>query len=74
MLSSIFDPKLLLPVLFLSLPFYFLAKFLEQKLQPRRSGKQFLLWLITILVSAFLYFYVFGTLYIQFIHPRLFAN
>ena len=74
MLNSIFNPSLLLPVLFFSLPFYFLAKFLEKKLQPRHSGKQFLLWLTAILVSAFLYFYVFGTLYVQFIHLRLFAN
>ncbi len=71
---TVLNFKLLIPVLFLSLPFYFLAKFLEQKLQPRQSSKQFLLWLIAVLVSAFLYFYVFGTLYIQFIHPRLFAN
>jgi polyferredoxin len=71
---TVLNFKLLIPVLFLSLPFYFLAKFFEKKLQPRSSGKQFFLWLMAILVSAFLYFYVFGTLYIQFIHPRLFAN
>ncbi|MES2777689.1 MAG: hypothetical protein V4722_26155 [Bacteroidota bacterium] len=74
MLIAIFNPTVLLPVLFLSLPFYFFSKFLERKIQPRSSGRQFLLWIAVVLLSAFVYFFVFGSLYVQFIHHRLFGN
>ncbi|MEO7312670.1 MAG: hypothetical protein ABIX01_19950 [Chitinophagaceae bacterium] len=68
------DFSVLLPVLFLSLPFYFIAKFLEQKIKPRTSGKRFLTWVLAVLVSAFVYFFVLVGFYIRFIHPRLFHN
>ena len=74
MLLSIYNFKLLLPVVFFSLPFYFISKYLERKIKPRESGKQFLMWIIVVLLSAFIYFFVFGTLYVKFIHHSLFSN
>lgn len=74
MVIAIFNPTVLLPVLFLSLPFYFFSKFLERKIQPRNSGKQFLIWIAVVLLSAFIYFFVLGSLYFEFIHHRLFGN
>jgi len=74
MLITIFNPQLLLPVFFLSLPFYFISKYLEKKIQPRKGGKQFLIWIVAVLASAFIYFFVFGTFYLRFIHHRLFHN
>jgi len=74
MFPSIFNPTLLLPVLFFSLPFYFFSKFLERRIEPRRSGRQFLIWLMAILLSAFVYFFVLGGIYFRVIHNRLFGN
>jgi|GEM_PF-1385198 len=73
MLSAI-PYSVVVPVLFLSLPFYFISKSIEQKIQPRTSGKRFLLWVLAILSAAFLYFFVLIGFYVKFIHPRLFHN
>jgi hypothetical protein len=37
------------------LPAHYLYKYLANKIEPRRSGKRFLLWMISVFVLIFLY-------------------
>lgn len=38
----------LLPLALLALPIYFFGKYLEKKINPRKSGLYFLLWILAV--------------------------
>ncbi len=46
---------LLIPVVVISIPFYYFDLYLKKKIDPRKSFKAFLLYLIIMLPSALLY-------------------
>lgn len=51
-----------LPVLLLSLPIYFIAKYLEKKILPRKSLKHFFIWIVMVIGLSLAYFYSFMSL------------
>lgn len=46
-----------IPFLLLSLPIYFLATYLEKKINPRKSIYKFFSWVSIVLVASLAYFY-----------------
>ncbi|HRH50290.1 MAG TPA: hypothetical protein PLP23_16145 [Panacibacter sp.] len=46
------------PVIILSLPVYVWSKWLEKKINPRKSGKKFLLWVLALLATCGFYFWL----------------
>jgi hypothetical protein len=53
-------------VCMLSLPFFKLSKWLEQKIKPKDSFVRFLLWFITIISTALLWFFIGSIVYYKF--------
>jgi hypothetical protein len=54
------------PVAALSLPFYFAAKYLERKINPRKGFSYFISWIIIISALAFAWYFAGTFLFIKF--------
>ena len=48
----------IIPVVAISLPFYFFDLYLKRKIMPEKGIKKFLLYLLVMLPAAYLYFIV----------------
>lgn len=48
----------LAPVVILGLPVYFISKYLERKLQPRKKFQSFLWWLLAVMGASFAWYFV----------------
>jgi hypothetical protein len=47
------------------IPFYFFNKYLQQKIKPRQSGKQLLLYFIIVIASLFIYISIVAVLIVE---------
>ena len=54
------------PVIVFSLPFYFAAKYLEQKINPRKGFSYFISWIIAVLALAFAWYFAGIFIFIKF--------
>ena len=46
------------PIIILGLPVYFISKYFERKMKPRRSFKAFMLWLLAVLGASFAWYFI----------------
>lgn len=49
---------ILAPVVILGLPVYFISKYLEKKIRPRRNFPSFLWWLLAVLSASFAWYFI----------------
>ncbi|MEI2708775.1 MAG: hypothetical protein V9E96_07145 [Chitinophagaceae bacterium] len=61
---------LLAQVLLLSLPIFFLSKWLQKKIQPKAGFKNFLLWVLLVLIASILWFAIAMFFYTKFFFPN----
>lgn len=55
----------LMPVVLVSLPFYYFDLYLKRKIEPRKSFKKFLLYIVIMLPGAFIYFILVMVIFIK---------
>lgn len=48
----------LAPVVILGLPVYFISKYLERKLQPRKNFQSFVWWLLAVTGASFAWYFI----------------
>jgi len=46
------------PIVILGVPVYFISKYFERKMKPRRNFKAFMLWLLAVLGVSFAWYFI----------------